>query len=121
MLQQSRSRDSPKYLQGVLAGWPGDNCPYRSPADRDEGVSAMRTQTLNEVEDPEEAAFDARYRDAARLIAEGREVQATLLQRETSDRRYRGVQIVIGVFEIEDPMADEPRTIEYEHIFGPAL
>jgi hypothetical protein len=81
----------------------------------------MRSQTLNEVQDPDEAAFDARYRDAARLIAEGREVQATLLRRETSDRRYRGVQIVIGVFEIEDPLADEPRTIEYEHIFGPAL
>jgi hypothetical protein len=81
----------------------------------------MRTQVLDEVQDPDEAAFDARYRDAARLIAEGREVQATLLQRETSDRRYRGVQIVIGVFEIEDPMDDEPRIIEYAPIFGPAL
>ena len=81
----------------------------------------MRSQTLNEVQDPEEAAFDARYRDAARLIAEGRQVQATLLRRETSDRRYRGVQIVIGVFEVDDGMADEPRILVYEHIFGPAL
>jgi hypothetical protein len=75
---------------------------------------------MNTIELSEEAAFDARYRDAARLIAEGREVQATLLSRETSDRRYRGVQLVIGTFEIEDGDA-EPRTIVYEHIFGPAL
>jgi hypothetical protein len=68
----------------------------------------------------EEAAFDARYRDAARLIAEGREVKATLLNRETSDRRYRGVQLVIGTFEIEDG-TDEPRIVVYEHIFGPAF
>ncbi|MEO5921811.1 MAG: hypothetical protein ABIQ01_11785 [Pseudolysinimonas sp.] len=71
-------------------------------------------------QDPEEAAFDDRYRDAARLIAEGRLARATLLTRETSDRRYRGVQLVIGVFEIEDG-DDEPRTVVYEHIFGPAL
>jgi hypothetical protein len=75
---------------------------------------------MNTVELSEEAAFDARYRDAARLIAEGREVQATLLRRETSERRYRGVQLVIGEFEIEDGDA-EPRTVVYEHIFGPAL
>ena len=75
---------------------------------------------MNTVEVSEEAAFDARYRDAARLIAEGREVKATLLNRETSERRYRGVQLVIGTFEIEDGEA-EPRVIVYEHIFGPAL
>jgi hypothetical protein len=75
---------------------------------------------MDTVEVSEEAAFDARFRDAARLIAEGREVRATLLTRETSDRRYRGVQLVIGAFEIEDG-DDEPRTIVYEHIFGPAL
>lgn len=82
----------------------------------------MREQVLQQVQDPEEAAFDARFRDAARLIAEGREVQATLLKRETSERRYRGVQLVIGVFELEDPAVEgEPRVIVYEHIFGPAL
>ncbi len=83
----------------------------------------MRGQAVRTRHDPEEAAFDARYRDAARLIAEGRLGRATLLTRETSDRRYRGVQLVIGVFELEDP-ADgdaEPRTIVYEHIYGPAL
>ena len=83
----------------------------------------MRGQAVRTRHDPEEAAFDERYRDAARLIAEGRLGRATLLTRETSDRRYRGVQLVIGVFEIEDP-ADpdaEPRTIVYEHIYGPAL
>ena len=84
----------------------------------------MRGQAVRTRQDPEEAAFDARYRDAARLIAEGRLGRATLVTRETSDRRYRGVQLVIGVFEVEDP-ADgedaEPRTIVYEHIFGPAL
>ncbi len=53
-------------------------------------------------------------------IAEGRLVQATLISRETSDRRYRGVQLVIGVFEIDDGVG-APRTIVYEHIFGPAL
>ena len=75
---------------------------------------------MNTIELSEEAAFDARYRDAARLIAEGRQVTATLLNRETSERRYRGVQLVIGTFEIEDGDS-EPRTIVYEHIFGPAL
>lgn len=69
--------------------------------------------------DAVEAAFDRRFRDAARLIAEGREAKATLLTRETSDRRYRGVQLVIATFEVED--GDEPaREILYEHIFGPA-
>ena len=68
----------------------------------------------------QEAEYDARFRDAARLIAEGRQVTAILLNRETSDRRYRGVQLVIGTFEIEDGDA-EPRVIVYEHIFGPAL
>jgi len=84
----------------------------------------MRGQAVRTRHDPEEAAFDARYRDAARLIAEGRLGRATLFTRETSDRRYRGVQLVIGVFEIEDPAEEpdaEPRTIVYEHIFGPAL
>jgi hypothetical protein len=83
----------------------------------------MRGQAVRTRQDPEEAAFDARYRDAARLIAEGRLGRATLLTRETSDRRYRGVQLVIGVFELEDPAAGdaEPRTIVYEHIYGPAL
>lgn len=72
------------------------------------------------VELSEEAAFDARFRDAARLIAEGRLAKATLLNRETSDRRYRGAQLVIGTFEIED--GDGPsRVIVYEHIFGPAF
>lgn len=80
----------------------------------------MRPQLEKDRQDAEEAAFDARYRDAARLIAEGRLGRATLLTRETSDRRYRGVQLVIGVFELEDGVG-EPRTIVYEHIFGPAL
>jgi hypothetical protein len=75
---------------------------------------------MSTVELSEEAAFDERFRDAARLIAEGRLARGTLLNRETSDRRYRGAQIVIGIFEIED--GDEPpRTIVYEHIYGPAL
>ena len=68
-------------------------------------------------------AYDARFRDAARLIAEGIQTTGTLVSRETSDRRYRGVQIVIGVFEIDDPDAvgsADPRTVVYEHIFGPA-
>jgi hypothetical protein len=70
----------------------------------------------------EQQAFDARFRDAARLIADGRQATATLISRETSDRRYRGVQLVIGVFEVDD-LRDgdtEPRTVVYEHIFGPA-
>jgi hypothetical protein len=75
---------------------------------------------MDTVELSEEAAFDARFRDAARLIAEGRLARATLLRRETSDRRYRGVQIVVGEFELEDGDA-EPRVIVYEHIFGPAF
>ena len=75
---------------------------------------------MSTIELSEEAAFDARFRDAARLIAEGRLARATLLNRETSERRYRGAQIVIGVFEIED--GDEPpRVVVYEHIFGPAF
>ena len=68
----------------------------------------------------EEAAFDERFRDAARLIAEGRLARATLLRRETSERRYRGAQIVVGEFEVED--GDEPpRIVISEHIFGPAF
>lgn len=92
------------------------------PDERNE-VTGMRGQATRTRHDPEEAAFDERYRDAPRLIAEGRMVRATLLTRETSDRRYRGVQLVIGVFELEDPTdpGSEPRTIVYEHIFGPAL
>jgi len=76
--------------------------------------------TMSTVELSEEAAFDERFRDAARLIAEGRLARATLINRETSDRRYRGAQIVVGVFEIEDGDL-EPRTIVYDHIFGPAF
>ena len=68
------------------------------------------------VELSEEAAFDERFRDAARLIAEGRLERAVLIRRETSERRYRGAQIVVGEFEMEDG-----RVIVYEHIFGPAF
>ncbi|HWM33207.1 MAG TPA: hypothetical protein VNR36_03100 [Pseudolysinimonas sp.] len=75
---------------------------------------------MNTIELSEEAAFDERFRDAARLIAEGRLARATLIRRETSERRYRGVQIVVGEFELEDGDA-EPRVILYEHIFGPAF
>lgn len=75
---------------------------------------------MSTIELSDEAALDARFRDAARLIAEGRLGRATLIRRETSDRRYRGVQIVIGEFEIEDGDA-EPRVVVYEHIFGPAF
>jgi hypothetical protein len=74
--------------------------------------------TMTQAE--EQAVYDARFRDAARLVAEGHLAKATLFSRETSDRRYRGVQIVIGTFEIEDGDA-EPRIVVYEHIFGPAL
>jgi hypothetical protein len=77
-------------------------------------------ELMDTVELSEEAAFDARFRDAARLIAEGRLAKATLLRRETSERRYRGAQIVVGEFEVED--GDEaPRIVIYEHIFGPAF
>ncbi len=72
------------------------------------------------IELTDEAAFDERFRDAARLVAEGRLARATLLNRETSDRRYRGAQIVVGVFEIEDGDR-EPYEIVYDHIFGPAF
>jgi len=74
---------------------------------------------MNTVELSDEAAYDARFRDAARLIAEGRLAKATLLRRETSERRYRGAQIVVGEFEVED--GDESRIVTYEHIFGPAF
>lgn len=80
-----------------------------------EAESASAPPSASEIE----AAYDARFRDAARLIAEGRRARATLLTRETSDRRYRGVQIVAATFEIEDG-DDPPREVEYEHIFGPA-
>jgi hypothetical protein len=89
-------------------------------ADRQSEVTGMRGQAVRTRLELEQEAFDERYRDAARLIAEGRLGRATLLTRETSDRRYRGVQLVIGVFELEDG-ENEPRTIVYEHIFGPAL
>ncbi|HWH25729.1 MAG TPA: DUF3592 domain-containing protein [Pseudolysinimonas sp.] len=75
--------------------------------------------TNHAVIDSLEATYDARFRDAARLIAEGREAVGVLLSRETSDRRYRGMQLVVAEFEIVD--GDEPaRTVTYEHIFGPA-
>ena len=71
---------------------------------------------MDTVELSEEAAYDARFRDAARLVAEGRPARAILIRRETSERRYRGAQIVVGEFELDDG-----RTIIYEHIFGPAF
>lgn len=81
-------------------------------------MSPLRAQP-HDREAEIEAAYDARFRDAARLIAEGRPARVILLTRETSDRRYRGVQLVVATFELED--GDEPpREISYEHIFGPA-
>ncbi len=78
--------------------------------------------SLEGVGSPEEKrAFLARVEEAVALVAFGREASAIVLSRETSDRRFNGAQIIVVEFEIQDPLdPDSPRTVAYEHIFGPA-
>ncbi|MBW4032291.1 MAG: hypothetical protein HIU88_06465 [Acidobacteria bacterium] len=69
----------------------------------------------------EKREYLARVKQAARLVKKGRPLRAVVLTRETSDRRFNGAQIIIVELEIEDPLVDEsPRTLRYEHLFGPA-
>lgn len=68
----------------------------------------------------EKRAYLVRVKEAASLVEHGKELTALVLSRETSERRFNGAQIIVVELEIDDPSADEPRTILYEHIFGPA-
>jgi hypothetical protein len=69
----------------------------------------------------EKRAYLARVKEAARLVKKGRLLSATVLTRETSERRFNGAQIIVVELEIDDPLVDtSPRTIRYEHVFGPA-
>jgi hypothetical protein len=69
----------------------------------------------------EKRAYLARVEDAAELVEHGRQLTAIVLSRETSDRRFNGAQIIVVELEVEDPFASEtPRTVYYEHVFGPA-
>ena len=69
----------------------------------------------------EKREYAARVEEAAELVARGRQLTAIVLSRETSDRRFNGAQIIVVELEVEDPFATaSPRTIRYEHIFGPA-
>ncbi len=69
----------------------------------------------------EKREYLARVEDAVDLVENGRELRATVLSRETSDRRFNGAQIIAVELEIEDPLApDAPRRVLYDHVFGPA-
>ena len=62
-----------------------------------------------------------RVTEAIELVEHGREASAVVLSRETSDRRFNGAQIIVVELEIIDPLdVDTPRTLVYEHVFGPA-
>lgn len=69
----------------------------------------------------EKRAYLARVEEAARLVEYGRQLSAIVLSRETSERRFNGAQIIEVELEIDDPEhPDLPRTVVYEHVFGPA-
>ena len=69
----------------------------------------------------EKLAYLARVEDAVDLVENGRELSAIVMSRETSDRRFNGAQIIVVELEIVDPMTqDAPRTVLYDHVFGPA-
>jgi hypothetical protein len=69
----------------------------------------------------EKLEYLARVKDAVDLVENGRQLSATVLSRETSDRRFNGAQIIAVELEIEDPLApDAPRRVLYDHVFGPA-
>ena len=66
----------------------------------------------------EKRAYLERVQEAARLVERGHRLNAIVLGRETSDRRFNGAQIVVVELEIEHP--DGPRRSSYDHVFGPA-
>jgi len=69
----------------------------------------------------EKRAYLARVDEAAELVENGRQLTAIVLSRETSERRFNGAQIIVVELEIEDPLEPAaPRTIFYDHVFGPA-
>jgi hypothetical protein len=68
----------------------------------------------------EKRAYLARVEEAARLVEAGRRLSALVLSRETSERRFNGAQIIEVELEVVDPEQGGPRTIVYEHVFGPA-
>jgi hypothetical protein len=83
--------------------------------------SAPRPSQEGSGSPDEKRAYLARVEDAVELVANGRQLTAVVLSRETSDRRFNGAQIIVVELELEDPLAAEsPRTIHYEHVFGPA-
>ncbi|MDP9026171.1 MAG: hypothetical protein M3N46_01270 [Actinomycetota bacterium] len=91
---------------------------YLTPALR---ALAPRPSTEGAGSPAEKRAYLARVKAAAELVEHGRPLCAIVLSRETSERRFNGAQIIIVELEIEDPLATEsPRTMVYEHIFGPA-
>jgi hypothetical protein len=61
-----------------------------------------------------------RLLDAERLVEHGRKVEAVLVARETSDRRFDGAQIVVATIDVVDEAGAAPRRVVYDHIFGPA-
>lgn len=85
------------------------------------GSAAPRPSREGAGSAAEKRAYLARVKEAARLVDTGRPLSATVLKRETSDRRFNGAQIIVVDLEIEDPQAESsPRTLRYEHLFGPA-
>ncbi len=85
-------------------------------------VRAPRPSSEGAGSADEKLAYLARVEEAVELVEHGRELSAVVLSRETSERRFNGAQIIVVVLEVEDPEGDEdgPRTIVYEHVFGPA-
>ena len=69
----------------------------------------------------EEAAFDARFRDAARLIAEGRAGAARPFSTARPATAATAACSWSSACSRSRTATPTPRTIVYEHIFGPAL
>jgi hypothetical protein len=86
------------------------------------GHSAPRPSVEGAGSPAEKRAYLARVEEAADLVRHGRELNALVLSRETSDRRFNGAQIIVVELEVDDPEddAEGPRRIVYEHVFGPA-
>ena len=101
----------------------GEPRPAPTPAASTVGASsrAPRPSVEGSGSAIEKQAYLARVEEAVDLVERGRKLLATVVSRETSDRRFNGAQIIVVELEFEDPAApDSPRSVLYDHVFGPA-
>lgn len=83
--------------------------------------NAPRPSTEGSGSPAEKRAYRSRVDDASDLVEHGRPLTAVVLSRETSDRRFNGAQIIVVTLEIDDQEPGvAPRTVVYDHLFGPA-